>query len=183
VGEGDLLERSEAIAARDPIGIIPLYYGHGRDGAVWFSSEMKGLQDNCATFQALPPGLCPSLLWLCGREQGQTTLRPYWSFVTYAPCPEASADCPSIAIGHIYNSKTHAVECWYSDPWQNIDFVPTRKITLQELRAAFEAAVVRHMMAETPCGVLLSGGLDSSLVAAIAARYQSPPGRPLQKPD
>lgn len=123
-------EKDIYIAARDPIGIIPLYYGHGRDGAVWFSSEMKGLQDNCATFQALPPG-------------------------------------------HIYNSKTHAVECWYSDPWQKINFIPTRKITLQELRAAFEAAVVRHMMAETPCGVLLSGGLDSSLVAAIAARYQS----------
>eukprot|EP00667_Euglena_gracilis_P005261 EG_transcript_5296 len=118
------------IAARDPIGIIPLYYGHGRDGSVWFSSEMKGLQDNCATFQPLPPG-------------------------------------------HIYNSVNHAVEPWYSAEWQNMNIIPSRKIGLQELREAFEAAVVRHMMAETPCGVLLSGGLDSSLVAAIAARYQS----------
>ena len=54
--------------------------------------------------------------------------------------------------------------------------IPTKKISLKEIRESFENAVIRHMMAETPCGVLLSGGLDSSLVAAIAARYQSTRG-------
>ena len=39
------------IAARDPIGIIPLYFGRGRDGSVWFSSEMKALQNHCETFE------------------------------------------------------------------------------------------------------------------------------------
>ena len=39
------------LAARDPIGIIPLYVGRGRDGSVWFSSEMKALQNHCETFE------------------------------------------------------------------------------------------------------------------------------------
>ena len=35
------------IGARDPIGIIPLYIGYGKDGSVWFTSEMKALQEHC----------------------------------------------------------------------------------------------------------------------------------------
>jgi asparagine synthetase B (glutamine-hydrolysing) len=44
------------MAARDPIGITPLYMGWGRDGSVWFASEMKALTAECDQFQAFPPG-------------------------------------------------------------------------------------------------------------------------------
>lgn len=44
------------IAARDPIGISPLYYGWGADGSVWFASEMKALKDDCERFEIFPPG-------------------------------------------------------------------------------------------------------------------------------
>jgi asparagine synthase (glutamine-hydrolysing) len=44
------------MAARDPIGITPLYMGWGRDGSVWFASEMKALTTECDQFQAFPPG-------------------------------------------------------------------------------------------------------------------------------
>nr|TKW20879.1 hypothetical protein SEVIR_4G118904v2 [Setaria viridis] len=44
------------IAARDAIGICPLYMGWGLDGSVWFSSEMKALSDDCERFITFPPG-------------------------------------------------------------------------------------------------------------------------------
>jgi asparagine synthase (glutamine-hydrolysing) len=44
------------IAARDPIGITPLYLGWGLDGSVWFASEMKALKDDCERFEEFPPG-------------------------------------------------------------------------------------------------------------------------------
>lgn len=44
------------LAARDYLGIMPLYIGWGRDGTIWFASELKALQDNCERFEAFPPG-------------------------------------------------------------------------------------------------------------------------------
>lgn len=43
------------MAARDPIGICPLYWGRGADGSMWFSSEMKALQNVCVEFDIFPP--------------------------------------------------------------------------------------------------------------------------------
>lgn len=42
-------------AARDPIGICSLYWGHAEDGSVWFASEMKALQTKCKTVSYFPP--------------------------------------------------------------------------------------------------------------------------------
>lgn len=55
---------------------------------------------------------------------------------------------------------------WFTNP----DFIPSTPLDLVELREQFEASVRRHLLAEVPYGVLLSGGLDSSLVAAITNR-------------
>lgn len=43
------------VAARDPIGICPLYWGKDADGGIWFASEMKALQDVCTWFEIFPP--------------------------------------------------------------------------------------------------------------------------------
>lgn len=43
------------MAARDPIGICPLYWGKGSDGSMWFSSEMKALQHTCVEYDIFPP--------------------------------------------------------------------------------------------------------------------------------
>eukprot|EP00607_Mallomonas_marina_P007490 CAMPEP_0182416496 /NCGR_PEP_ID=MMETSP1167-20130531/803_1 /TAXON_ID=2988 /ORGANISM="Mallomonas Sp, Strain CCMP3275" /LENGTH=225 /DNA_ID=CAMNT_0024589303 /DNA_START=41 /DNA_END=715 /DNA_ORIENTATION=- len=43
-------------AFRDHIGKTPLYYGYASDGSMWFSSEMKGLNQDCSTFHSFPPG-------------------------------------------------------------------------------------------------------------------------------
>jgi hypothetical protein len=49
-------EKDVFIVARDHLGIIPLYYGTDEEGAMWFASEMKSLNDACVEFQSFPPG-------------------------------------------------------------------------------------------------------------------------------
>ncbi len=58
---------------------------------------------------------------------------------------------------------------WYKRGW--MDAVPSRKVKPQEIREAFEAAVKRQLMSDVPYGVLISGGLDSSIVAYIAQKH------------
>lgn len=49
-------------AARDPMGICSFYWGKGSDGSIWFSSELKSLQDNCETFELFPPVCLPPFI-------------------------------------------------------------------------------------------------------------------------
>mmetsp|Transcript_110746 Transcript_110746/g.319976 ORF Transcript_110746/g.319976 Transcript_110746/m.319976 type:complete len:599 (-) Transcript_110746:126-1922(-) len=116
------------IAARDTIGIIPLYMGWAAHGAVCFASELKALHGMCNRYEAFPPG-------------------------------------------HVYNSATDERKLFYTPRWFDASIVPTTQITLAALREAFEKSVISHLMSDVPYGVLLSGGLDSSLVASIMSRH------------
>jgi asparagine synthase (glutamine-hydrolysing) len=116
------------LVARDPIGIIPLYYGHDAHGNLFFASELKALAPVCKEAREFPPG-------------------HYW------------------AKGDAEPTR------YYHPGWREFDAVKDGPTDRSALRAAFEAAVKSHMMSDVPYGVLLSGGLDSSLVAAIAKKY------------
>ncbi len=116
------------LVARDPIGIIPLYYGHDAHGNLYFASELKALAPVCKEAREFPPG-------------------HYW------------------AKGDAEPTR------YYHPGWREFDAVKDGPSDRAALRAAFEAAVKSHMMSDVPYGVLLSGGLDSSLVAAIAKKY------------
>ncbi|KAL3424447.1 asparagine synthase [Phlyctema vagabunda] len=76
----------------------------------------------------------------------------------------------SFPPGHVYDSKTDTTTRYYQPSWWDPTKVPTAPVDLKHLRETFEKAVRKRLMAEVPYGVLLSGGLDSSLVAAIAQR-------------
>ncbi|CAK4203145.1 unnamed protein product [Aphanomyces euteiches] len=117
------------IAARDHMGITPLYYGYGADGSVWFASEMKALEHGCVRFDLFPPG-------------------------------------------HFFSSTTGEFTRWYTPSWMEPGHIGSTPLNLDGLRQAFETAVIKRMMSDVPWGVLLSGGLDSSLVASIACRHQ-----------
>lgn len=118
-------QKNRLIAARDPIGIRPLYYGRTADGAMAFASEAKNLTGLCETILPFPPGC-------------------YWDgerFVRYA------------------------------DPAHVDQFVMDDEETVcRRLHDLLVAGVEKRLDADAPVGFLLSGGLDSSLVCAIAAR-------------
>lgn len=122
------------VVARDPVGIIPLYMGWGKDGSIWFSSEMKAIQETCDNFELFPPG-------------------HYY-------------------IGYSVNdSRNSKMKQFYNKRWFNdIDYIPNYKYDPAEFKENFIKSVKRHLMSEVPYGVLLSGGLDSSIVASIATR-------------
>ena len=117
------------LAARDPIGIIPLYYGFGKDGSVWFASELKAMVDHCTAVHQFPPGC----LFDSSRPGADKIVQFYQ--------PNWMAAC-----------------------------IPSGPATLLKLRQALTESVRSHLMGEVPFGVLLSGGLDSSLIASIACR-------------
>ncbi|MBI2894362.1 MAG: asparagine synthase B [Deltaproteobacteria bacterium] len=113
------------LAARDPLGIKPLYIGRDAGAGIWFASELKSLPTTCTDVAELPPG---SLL----TEQGvvQRWFVPTWSEPPASPEP--------------------------ADPGA--------------LAQALDVAVTKRLMSDVPVGVFLSGGLDSSVIAALVSR-------------
>ncbi|RMZ69265.1 asparagine synthetase [Pyrenophora seminiperda CCB06] len=77
----------------------------------------------------------------------------------------------SFPPGHVYDSKTDSLTRYYDPKWLvEPESIPTTPVDYKEVRQSLERSVRKRMMAEVPFGVLLSGGLDSSLVASIAQR-------------
>jgi len=72
--------------------------------------------------------------------------------------------------GHVYNSLTDETIRYYDPPWWDGEKIPTKPIDYTILRETLEKAVRKRLMSDVPFGVLLSGGLDSSLIASIASR-------------
>lgn len=116
------------LIARDPLGVIPLYYGHDREGRLWVASEMKSLVGICEDVAIFPPG-------------------------------------------HLLDSKEGVVRPYRTRAWRDYSAVQGQTIDPADLKAAFMEAVRRQLMCDVPYGVLLSGGLDSSVVAWCAAQF------------
>ena len=73
--------------------------------------------------------------------------------------------------GHYWWSGDGRMVRWYSRDWFDYDSVKDNEADVSELREALVGAVKRQLMSDVPYGVLLSGGLDSSITSAIAARF------------
>ena len=79
----------------------------------------------------------------------------------------------SFLPGQYYYSKDETKTRWYKRDWEEYDNVKDNASSVDELRQALEDAVHRQLMSDVPYGVLLSGGLDSSVVSAIAKKYSA----------
>ncbi|ASB49690.1 asparagine synthase B [Alkalitalea saponilacus] len=117
-------------AARDPIGIRPMFYGYDESGEICFASEMKSLHKICDKVYPFPPGYC---------YDGE-------KLVQYEDISK--------------------VEKFHTDEQEEI---------FKNINDLFTKAVEKRMDADAPVGFLCSGGLDSSLVCAIAARLTDKP--------
>lgn len=73
--------------------------------------------------------------------------------------------------GHYYWSRTPGMRKWYQRDWMQYDAVKDNEASSEEIRQALRLAVKRQMMSDVPYGVLLSGGLDSSVISAIAEKF------------
>lgn len=123
-------EKDVYLIARDPIGVIPLYYGYDNAGHLLVSSELKGLEGYASMYHVFQPG------------------------------------------HYLYSEDKEPVQ-WYKRDWMEYDAVKDNPADIHELHDALMAAVKRQLMCDVPYGVLLSGGLDSSLISAIAKQYAS----------
>ncbi|KGM56498.1 asparagine synthetase B [Lysobacter arseniciresistens ZS79] len=111
-----------------------------------------------------PIGVCP-LYW---GHDGNGRL---WVASEMKALAGTCSDVAQFPPGHFYDSATGQLQPYYRRPWRAHDATAGVQVAPDELREAFERAVHRQMMTDVPYGVLLSGGLDSSLVAACAARF------------
>ncbi len=125
-------EEKKYIAARDPIGIRPLYYGYDKKGVIMFASEAKNLVGMCGHVMPFPPGHY--------YKDGE--------FVQY---------CDIAAVDEVCHDDLETV--------------------CKNIREKLIAGVDKRLVADAKVGFLLSGGLDSSLVCAIAARQSKKPIR------
>lgn len=73
--------------------------------------------------------------------------------------------------GHYWWSKDGKMKKWYKRDWFDFDAVKDNGASAEDVREALCEAVKRQLMSDVPYGVLLSGGLDSSIISAVAAKY------------
>ncbi|KAI0065440.1 asparagine synthase [Artomyces pyxidatus] len=157
--------------------ILPLYRKYDKD--------LCGLLDGMFSFVLLDESVEPPRIIAARDPIGITTLYQGWSsrrpgavyFASELKCLVDECDrIESFPPGHVYDSRDDSRTRYYNPSWWNGDLdgpdghIPTNPADLKLLRETLEAAVKKRLMSEVPYGVLLSGGLDSSLIAAIAAR-------------
>ncbi|KAF8894540.1 glutamine-hydrolyzing asparagine synthase [Infundibulicybe gibba] len=157
--------------------IIPLYKMHDKG--------VCGLLDGMFSFVLLDESVTPTRIIAARDPVGVTTLYQGWSSKVPGAVYFASElkclidDCDKIIAfppGHVYDSKDGSTVRYYHPSWWSGDedgpngTLATNSADMTLLRETLEAAVRKRLMSEVPYGVLLSGGLDSSLIAAIASR-------------
>jgi asparagine synthase (glutamine-hydrolysing) len=159
--------------------ILPLYAEQGANGS--FPKRLRGM------FSFILYDKSQDLFFICRDHLGITPLYIGWgndgSVYISSEMKAIAGECTkfqNFPPGHTYSNKgpnANEFVRWFEPSWapeMKPGLPPPKQpFNADALRNAFEKAVVRRMMSDVPWGVLLSGGLDSSLVASICARHIS----------
>jgi asparagine synthase (glutamine-hydrolysing) len=148
--------------------ILPLYEQHGTE----FVDQLRGMfafviynaEDNSYLVARDHIGIIP--LYQGFDEHGNYYVAS--EMKALMPVCKTVSEFPP---GHILDSKVGKVQRYYQRDWREYDAVKNNKTDINLLRESFENAVKSHLMTDVPYGVLLSGGLDSSLVSAITQKF------------
>ena len=144
-------ERKEYIAARDPIGIRPLYFGRDEKGIPVFASEPKSLVGICERIEPFPPG--------------------HYAVISAAHLGPWDIEC--IPLEHQGIALAEYSRIWNAGYYLDDDLAQIKRNIHDKLIAGIE----KRLDADAPVGFLLSGGLDSSLVCGLSARLMDRPLR------
>lgn len=131
-------QSKQVIIARDPLGIMPLYWGFAYDNNdnrnIWYSSNVQSLS-HCSDIWEVEPG----------------------TFEVYKP--------------NGFNIYLSIQTRYYEPIWNDANFLPTMEPDYLKIYNLMEKAILKRLECDVPYGFLLSGGLDSSIVAAIGAKH------------
>jgi asparagine synthase (glutamine-hydrolysing) len=125
-------KKEKLLAARDPMGIRPLFFGKTKEGGICFASEVKALHDICIEIKPFPPG----------------HYYDGFNFISY------------LDLSH--------VELFHGENLEQV---------LKGINSRLRLAVDKRLQSDAEIGFLLSGGLDSSLVCALAQKRSKKPIR------
>jgi asparagine synthase (glutamine-hydrolysing) len=149
--------------------IIPLYMQYGLDAPKYLDGMFSWVlydKDQDRTVAARDPiGITSFYL---GRSS-QTPGAVYFASELKCLAPVCD-DIIAFPPGHVYDSETDSLARYFEPSWWDPTKVPSMPIDYKLIRQTLERSVLKRLMAEVPYGVLLSGGLDSSLTASIAQR-------------
>ena len=153
-------EKDAFLIARDPIGVIPLYIGYDSDGTIYVASELKALEGHCERYEPFLPG---HYLW------SEELRIKNEEFPTGLPT-DSDKDATAEANSSLFTLHS-SLKRYYHRDWFKYDAVKDNLASVSEIRDALTAAVKRQLMSDVPYGVLLSGGLDSSVISSIAEKF------------
>jgi asparagine synthase (glutamine-hydrolysing) len=155
--------KKELFIARDRLGVKPLYYVHDADGNLFFASEIKAILEAKATKP----------------ELNYAALADYMA--NHATCGDETlfADIKRLPAGHTLTWKDGAIRI---EKYWDLHFEPklngiqrTDKDWIAEWFELFQKAVELRLMADVPLGMFLSGGIDSSAIAAVMSKMVDEP--------
>ena len=130
--------------------------GYDDDGTVYVASELKALEGQCQRYEPFPPG---HFIWSEKREVKSEKLE------VKSEKREVKSEKREV------KSEKLEVKRYYKRDWFDYDAVKDNDASSEDIRQALREAVRRQLMSDVPYGVLLSGGLDSSVISAVAERF------------